>query len=91
MYPPKWARFIVLVAGAVARGLCVKAIFLCFFVLVGVGWGGVDGVITFMYACWATSCYVEVAFLHACTSTLCYVVVAFFSVLARLHIYAVLR
>jgi len=39
------------VAGAVARGLCVKAIFLfglSFFVLVGVGWGGV---ITFMYAC----------------------------------------
>ena len=35
-------RFIV--AGAMARGLCVKAFFWCFlslFVLVGVGWGGV--------------------------------------------------
>ena len=43
--------FGLIVAGAVARGLCVKAIFLfcfVFFVLVGVGWGGV---ITFMYAC----------------------------------------
>ena len=34
----------LIVAGAVARGLCVKVIFcfsLSFFVLVGVGWGGV--------------------------------------------------
>ena len=58
-----------------ARPVCESYlfVFLSFFVLVGVGWGGVGGVMTFMYACWATSCYVEVAFLHACTSKLCYV------------------
>ena len=54
----------MVVAGAVARGLCVKAIFLffCFFCPCrgGVGWGK-------------------------------NVHVVFFSVLARLHIYAVLR
>ena len=36
----------------------------------GVGWGGL---ITSMYACGTTSCYVDVTFLHACTSTPCYV------------------
>ena len=34
------------------------------------GWGGL---ITSMYACGTTSCYVDVTFLHACTSTQCYV------------------
>ena len=32
----------------------------------GVGWGGL---ITSMYACGTTSCYVDVTFLHACTNT----------------------
>ena len=40
----------------------------------GVGWGGL---ITSMYACGTTSCYVDVTFLHACTSTQCYVDVTF--------------
>ena len=44
-----------------------------------VGWGGVGwgGLITSMYACGTTSCYVDVTFLHACTSTQCYVDVTF--------------
>ena len=39
-----------------------------------VGWGGL---ITSMYACGTTSCYVDVTFVHACTSTQCYVDVTF--------------
>ena len=84
----RWIWFIV--AGAVGRGLCVKANFLFVFVFFCPCWGGVGWgvVITFMYACWATSCYVDVTFLRSCTArcaTLLY------SVLALLHSYAVLR
>ena len=48
----------------------------------GVGWGGVRGVgwgglITSVYACGNSSCYVDVTFLHAFTSTQCYVDVTF--------------
>ena len=45
----------------------------------GGGWGrvGWGGLITSMYACTSTQCYVDVTFLHACTSTQCYVDVTF--------------